>query len=98
MLSTRSTEDTAESLYRIGLNEKQFLRERGVDTLYLALGMLRWHPPDEPNEEYASPLFLAAVDLEQQPVAGGDLHNYVIQPEIDELLIILRCGRNSRAR
>lgn len=87
VLSTRSPEQTAESLYRIGLNEKQYLRERGVDTLYLVLGALEWYAPDEPGDPYESPLFLAAVDLEQQPVSGKDLHNYVIEPEEDELLI-----------
>lgn len=87
VMSSRPPEETAESLYRIGLNEKQFLRERGVDTLYLVLGSVEWYAPDEPDDAFDSPLFLAPVDLEQTPVSGGELHNYVIYPEGDDLIL-----------
>jgi hypothetical protein len=87
VLSTRPPDATAESLYRIGLNEKQFLRERGVETLYLVLGSLQWSTPDEPDEPYTSPLFLSPVDIEQKPVSGNHLHNYLVHSEGDDLLV-----------
>lgn len=84
-LSTRTADETADSLYRIGLHHKQYLRERGVDTLYLALGMLRWYSVDHSDSVMRSPLFLAPVELEEKTVQNADRHNYVLKPMAEEL-------------
>jgi superfamily II DNA or RNA helicase/very-short-patch-repair endonuclease len=81
VLSTRTPDETADSLYRVGLHHKQYLRERGVDTLYLSLGMLRWYSVDHSDSVVRSPLFLTPVELEEETVQNADRHNYVLKPK-----------------
>lgn len=86
-VSTRDRDTTENSLYRIGLNQKQFLRERGVDTLYLALGTLQWYSVEYSDTLLTSPLFLAPVELEDRTVRDGERHNYVVSSPEDDLII-----------
>ena len=44
------------------------IEETGVNTLFLALGMLRWYEADQSQQERLSPLILVPVRLERQGV------------------------------
>jgi superfamily II DNA or RNA helicase/very-short-patch-repair endonuclease len=85
LLPTRTPDEAANSLSQIGLKNKQYLRERGVDSLYLSLGMLRWYSADYSDEANRSPLFLAPIELEEQTVQDGAKHDYVLKPKADGL-------------
>jgi len=82
---TRSADEAADSLSQIELKNKQFLRERGVDSLYLSLGMLRWYSVDYSDDANRSPLFLAPVELEEQTIQDSEKHNYVLKPKSEGL-------------
>lgn len=79
LLPTRAPDETENSLHQIGLKNKQHLRERGVDSLYLSLGMLRWYSVDYSDDANRSPLFLAPIKLEEKRLQNGDRHNYVLK-------------------
>ncbi len=85
LLPTRSPDEAANSLSQIELKNKQFLRERGVDSLYLSLGMLRWYSVDYSDKANRSPLFLAPVELEEQTIQDGEKHDYVLKPKAEGL-------------
>jgi superfamily II DNA or RNA helicase len=85
LLPTRSPDEAANSLSQIELKNKQYLRERGVDSLYLSLGMLRWYSVDYSDEANRSPLFLAPVELEEQTIQDGEKHDYVLKPKAEGL-------------
>jgi superfamily II DNA or RNA helicase/very-short-patch-repair endonuclease len=87
LLPTRTPDEASDSLYQLSLKNKRFRRERGVDSLYLSLGMLRWFSVDYSDEANRSPLFLAPVELEQRTVQSGDKHNYVIKPRAEGLRV-----------
>jgi superfamily II DNA or RNA helicase/very-short-patch-repair endonuclease len=85
LLPSRSPDAAANSLSQIGLKNKQYLRERGVDSLYLSLGMLRWYSVDYSDDANRSPLFLAPVELEEKTIQDSEKHDYVIKPKADGL-------------
>lgn len=87
LLSSRTPDESDNSLHNIRLNNKQYLRERGVASLYLSLGMLRWYSVDYSDEANRSPLFLAAVELVEKTNPDGERHDYVIKPKVDGLRI-----------
>lgn len=77
LVPNRAPEDAEKSLTAIRHKHRQYLRERGVDTLFLSLGVLRWtHSQNE--EALRSPLFLVPVELQPQPTSGVDCHSYRI--------------------
>ncbi|MDL0130960.1 DUF5797 family protein [Halobacterium salinarum] len=83
LLPTRPPDEAANSLSQIGRKNKQHLRERGVDSLYISLGMLRWYSVDYSDEANRSPLFLAPVELEEKTIQDGEKHDYVLKPKAD---------------
>lgn len=85
--SIRSNGDTENSLYRIELNQKRFQRERGVDSLFLAFGTLRWYDVAHSDSELRAPLFLVQVDLSEEPNRNPDRHDYQITSEDAELRV-----------
>ncbi len=87
LASIRSREDTENSLYRIELNQKRFQRERGVDSLFLTLGTLRWYDVDHSDSELRAPLFLVQVDLEEETNRNPDRHDYEITTGEAELRV-----------
>ncbi|MBC8072563.1 MAG: DUF4011 domain-containing protein, partial [Deltaproteobacteria bacterium] len=58
-----SADDLAKSLRRIDDLARSSLEEQGVNTLFLALGMLHYTEPDRPGESFAAPLVLLPVRL-----------------------------------
>jgi len=87
LIPTRKKKEAEESLSKIERINKQHLRERGVDSLYISLGMLSWHSIDHGDEVIHSPLFLAPVALEQEPLQDSDLHDYVLKPQAEGIRI-----------
>nr|WP_281361551.1 DUF5797 family protein [Natronomonas gomsonensis] len=85
LLPTRSPTEAANSLSQIERRNKQYLRERGVDSLYLSLGMLRWFSVDHTDDANRSPLFLAPVELEEKTIQDGEKHDYVLKPKAEGL-------------
>jgi very-short-patch-repair endonuclease len=85
--SIRSNGDTENSLSRIELNQKRFQRERGVDSLFLALGTLRWYDVAHSDSELRAPLFLVQVDLSEEPNRDPDRHDYEITSEDAEVRV-----------
>jgi len=85
LLPTRPSDEAANSLSQIGRKNKQYLRERGVDSLYLSLGMLRWYSIDYSDDANRSPLFLAPVELDEKTIQDGEKHDYVLKPKAEGL-------------
>ncbi len=57
------------------------IEEQGVNTLYLALGMLRWFESDSSEQERAAPLILVPVRLERTDVR----HSFKLSWTEDEI-------------
>src|ERR1017187_9590931 len=47
------------------------IEEQGVNTLFVALGMLSWHDPATPEEVHRAPILLVPVELTRQSAAEG---------------------------
>jgi very-short-patch-repair endonuclease len=63
-IQTRYNEkDLQERLLNTHLTARTFIEERGVNTLFLALGMLIWEDKDNPGKQYRAPLVLVPVTL-----------------------------------
>lgn len=67
--------DLERSLYRLTSLARTYREERGINTLYVAVGMLVWRPADGATPQKA-PLVLVPVQLTRQ----DRLHPYVLQP------------------
>ncbi len=77
LVADRSPEAAAETLREIERHHRRYLRERGVDTLYLSLGRLQWTTATG-SEPLSSPLFLLPVEFETRPTNGTEFHDSVI--------------------
>lgn len=86
LISIRDPEETDNSLYNISLNQRKYLQEKGVDPLYLALGMLEWYSVDYSDTKLRSPLFLVSVSIERETVSDQDRHDYVLSSDNDVIL------------
>jgi len=62
-LNKKELAATLTSLFR---KTKENMSERGVHTLYVALGFLRWYEADQSDIEIRSPLLLMPVELERR--------------------------------
>ncbi len=63
-LQTRYSEkDLQDRLLNTHLTAKTFIEERGVNTLFLALGMLIWEEDGAGEKQYRAPLILVPVTL-----------------------------------
>lgn len=85
--SIRNLEATENTLYNLQLKQRRFLRERGIDSLFLALGTLRWYDTDSSNSELRTPLFLVSVSLEEEANRNPERHDYTIKSTDSELQI-----------
>jgi hypothetical protein len=85
--SIRDNGETENSLYQIELNQKRYQRERGVDSLFLALGTLRWYDVASSDSDLRAPLFLVQVDLNEEPNRNPNRHDYQITSEDAELRV-----------
>jgi very-short-patch-repair endonuclease len=85
----KSPPELEKSLYRLTTLSRVSKEERGVNTLYLALGMLEWRPADQAAIQRA-PLLLVPVDLARE----DRLHPYLLapfdeDPEVNRTLIYM---------
>lgn len=63
-IQTRYSEkELQDRLLNTHLTAKTFIEERGVNTLFLALGMLIWEDKSAPGKQYRAPLVLVPVTL-----------------------------------
>jgi very-short-patch-repair endonuclease len=85
--SIRAAGATENSLANIRRNAKRFQRERGVDSLFITFGTLRWFDVDHSDSELRTPLFLVRVSLTQETNRNSERHNYEITSEDAELQI-----------
>ncbi|MDB9445894.1 DUF4011 domain-containing protein [Anabaena sp. CS-542/02] len=54
-------------LNKLRLEARRSFEERGVNSLFLALGTLSWYEKDKPDDALLSPLVLVPVDLIKEP-------------------------------
>ncbi|WP_115864978.1 DUF4011 domain-containing protein [Halorussus litoreus] len=86
LASTRDREATANSLSQLKLKETRFQQEKGVDSLFIALGSLRWYEAEHSDEQLRSPLFLVPVTLSEESTREKGRHDYAISTDEPELL------------
>jgi very-short-patch-repair endonuclease len=85
-LQTRSTpNDLERRLLTTFYTAHTFLEEQGVNTLFLALGQLRWYEDDHSQEARRSPLLLIPVSLERNG-AGARFEMSYRQEEVGDNL------------
>lgn len=85
--SIRAAGATENSLTNLRRNAKRFQRERGVDSLFIAFGTLRWFDVDHSDSELRTPLFLVQVTLSEEPNRDAQRHDYEITSEDADLLV-----------
>jgi hypothetical protein len=85
-VATRAPEVAAESLSAIERYHRQYRRERGADTLFLAVGRLAWTGTGD-DDPYESPLFVLPVELEHRPATPEDVHAYAVAYDGDPLVV-----------
>ncbi|MGO9126027.1 MAG: DUF4011 domain-containing protein [Terriglobales bacterium] len=73
--TTKTPPELDKSLGKLAKLARSSREERGVNTLYLALGMLEWHPIQNAEPQLA-PLLLIPVDLKRE----NRLEPYVLSP------------------
>lgn len=67
-LITRQTgNEQLNRLKKLRSEARKSIEERGVNSLFLALGTLTWYDKDKPEEALASPLILIPVELIKEP-------------------------------
>lgn len=69
-LTRLSDKELNARLYRLYLTSRSALQEQGINTLYLAMGFLRWFESDDDADGLISPLLLAPVRLNRENVAA----------------------------
>lgn len=79
--SIRAAGATDNSLNNIRRNAKRFQRERGVDSLFIAFGTLRWFEADQSDSELRTPLFMVRVRLQEETNRDPERHDYEIISE-----------------
>ena len=65
------------------LTAETFLEEQGVNTLFLAFGLLRWYEDDNSQEAHFAPLILVPVKLERNS-ATSSFHIQYTEDELGE--------------
>lgn len=78
---------TLKDLY---LNARQSLEETGGNTLFLAIGTLRWYDPDN-KEPHFAPLMLIPVEIERQSAKKYIVHRMDNEPMAN--ITLMECLR-----
>lgn len=76
--SIRDAGATENSLTNIRRNAKRFQRERGVDSLFIAFGTLRWFEADQSDSELRTPLFMLGVSVSVETNRDPERHDFEI--------------------
>lgn len=85
-VAARAPDVASESLESIARYHRQYLRERGADTLFLSVGRLAWTEPGD-DDPYESPLFLLPVELEHRPATPETVHAYAVAYDGDPIVV-----------
>lgn len=86
-LEARDLEAGLVQLYRKARSD---IQEGGANTLYLALGFLRWKQSPDETRSYRAPLLLKPVKLERRSVASGvKLRTHEDEPAFNMTLLEL---------
>ncbi len=85
-VAARDPDVATESLESIERYHRQYLRERGADTLFLSVGRLTWTAPGD-DDPFESPLFLLPVELKHCPGTAADVHARVVAYDGDPLVV-----------
>ncbi len=64
--TTLSTERLQRRLLDLFCDARTMIEEQGINVLYLALGHLKWHDPEEAGTPRFAPLVLVPVDLQRR--------------------------------
>lgn len=82
--------DLEAGLVQLYRKAKSDIQEGGANTLYLALGFLRWKQSPDETRSYRAPLLLKPVKLERRSVASGvKLHTHEDEPVFNMTLLEL---------
>ncbi len=89
METSKPPPELERSLYRLAQLARFSKEERGVNTLYLAIGMLEWRPQEDKSPQ-KSPLLLVPVELKRE----NHLAPYVLSlfdedPEVNPSLVFM---------
>ena len=76
-------EQLDKSLRRIDEQARETVEEQGVNALFLALGVLRYREPKEPDTDFRAPLLLLPVSLSRSSAAAG----YVVRATDDDPIV-----------
>lgn len=91
--TAKSLKEQQKSLYVIRQRAKSAFDEQGVNVLYLIIGLLRWKPQRNSDEEILSPLILVPVQLSCENLVSPfklELHDseeVVLNPTLKHKLI-----------
>lgn len=85
--SIRAAGASENSLNNIRRNAKRFQRERGVDSLFIAFGTMRWFEADQSDSELRTPLLMVRVRLTEETNRDPDRHDYEIISEDADLQV-----------
>lgn len=78
--STMSETQLAGAIKELYRTAKSSMEENGANTLYIALGLLRWYETDKSVKPRYAPLVLVPIDMLRKSAAGG----YTIRLRDDE--------------
>ncbi len=70
-VANHSPQDLDKRLLATYYAARSSIEEQGVNTLFLAVGMLAWRDPSAPDDEHRAPLILIPVELERQSASEG---------------------------
>ncbi len=79
LYSESENEAALKQLYR---DSKQSLEENGANTLYLAIGLLRWYETDKAETPRYAPILLLPIEIVRRSIASG----YIIRGRDEDVI------------
>lgn len=70
--------ESDKRLYNLYLSSKESLREKGINTLFISLGFLKYFEAHQSDEEVLAPLILVPLTIKRVKNVGKDRHPYSI--------------------
>ncbi|MCF4970371.1 DUF4011 domain-containing protein [Nostoc sp. CMAA1605] len=67
LITRQVGKEQLKRLNKLRLEARRSFEERGVNSLFLALGTLTWYDKDKPEDALLSPLVLVPVELRKEP-------------------------------
>lgn len=79
ILSPSDNEDSLKTIYR---DSKSSMEENGANTLYLALGLLRWYETEQSEQPRYSPILLLPIEIIRRSISSG----YIIRGRDEDVI------------